>query len=83
MDEYISEWEYVGRSLWRSNQRLEQWYKVQFGHLPSYLSQDPDLKRREFWLRAGAHTHYWDATAPEVAQEIDRLIKEVSHSEQL
>ena len=29
---------------------------------------------RDFCVGAGAHTHYWDRTAPEVAVELDRLI---------
>jgi hypothetical protein len=77
--------DYVGRYLWRSNHRPEQWHKVQFDQeeLLSYPTQDPNLNRREFCLGAGAHTHYWDATAPEVAQEIDRLIEGVCQQNQI
>ena len=34
-----------------------------------------DGKRRERCIGAGAHTHYWDETAPEIAEELDRLIE--------
>jgi hypothetical protein len=25
-------------------------------------------------MGSGAHTHYWDATAPDIALELDRLV---------
>jgi hypothetical protein len=67
--------DYVGRYLWRSDRAINQWLKVNLGTQPTYISEDPDRTRREFCLGGGAHTHYWDF-APEVAQEIDRLIRE-------
>lgn len=59
--------DYVGRYLWQ----------------PSF-SFSPFKKetRREFCLGAGAHTHYWDSTAPKVAQEIDRLIESAVNKDQ-
>jgi hypothetical protein len=76
--------DYVGRYLWRSDRAIHQWLKVnlehppqvEIEHPPHYISETPDRSRREFCLGGGAHTHYWDKTAPEVAQEIDRLIRE-------
>jgi hypothetical protein len=69
--------DYVGRYLWRSDRAKEQWLKVNnLEKPPQYISETPDRSRREFCLGGGAHTHYWDKTAPEVAQEIDRLIRE-------
>jgi hypothetical protein len=76
--------DYVGRYLWRSNRANHQWLKVNLKNLPQenlehpphYVSETLDRSRREFCLGGGAHTHYWDKTAPEVAQEIDRLIRE-------
>jgi hypothetical protein len=72
--------DYVGRYLWRSDRAIDQWLTVNLKEPPnqdslSYISEDPDYIRREFCLGVGAHTHYWDKTAPEVAQEIDRLIR--------
>jgi hypothetical protein len=67
--------DYVGRYLWRSDRAIDKWLTVSLNP-PAHISEDPDHTRREFCLGAGAHTHYWDKTAPEVAQEIDRLIRE-------
>jgi hypothetical protein len=68
--------DYVGRHIWRSDRAKEQWFRVDTKNTPSYISADKAQTRREFCLGAGAHTHYWDQHAPEVAQEIDRLIRE-------
>jgi hypothetical protein len=68
--------DYVGRHIWRSDLAKEQWFRVDALNKPSYISADKAQTRREFCLGAGAHTHYWDKHAPEVAQEIDRLIRE-------
>jgi hypothetical protein len=70
--------DYVGRYIWRSDVAKEQWHKVNFQSAPTFISEDETQTRREFCLGAGAHTHYWDKTAPEVAQEINRLIQECS-----
>jgi hypothetical protein len=75
--------DYVGRYLWRADQAQDCWRRVNLRGTPSHLSEDPAQRRREFCLGAGAHTHYWDKTAPEVAQEIDRLIRcSLSHTSQ-
>jgi hypothetical protein len=68
--------DYVGRHIWRSDRAKEQWFRMDAKNTPNYISADPAKTRREFCLGAGAHTHYWDKHAPEVAQEIDRLISE-------
>jgi hypothetical protein len=68
--------DYVGRYVWRSDRAIEQWFRVEAQNTRSFISADPDLTRREFCLGGGAHTHYWNKYAPEVAQEIDRLIRE-------
>jgi hypothetical protein len=68
--------DYVGRHIWRSDRAIQQWFRVDAKNTPNYISADQALTRREFCLGAGAHTHYWDKHAPEVAQEIDRLIRE-------
>jgi hypothetical protein len=57
--------DYVGRNLWRRD-------SAQLWDLE--LSQDVGGIRREFCIGSGAHTHYWDTCAPQVGQEIDRLI---------
>ncbi|MDJ0681279.1 MAG: hypothetical protein QNJ18_15585 [Xenococcaceae cyanobacterium MO_167.B52] len=66
--------DYIGRYLWRSPKDPDLWKRVNFNSNPDYIYPDSDKKRREFCLGAGGHTHYWDETAPEIAQELERLI---------
>jgi hypothetical protein len=67
--------DYVGRYIWRSDRATEQWFRVDAPNTPNFISEDLAQTRREFCLGAGAHTHYWNKYAPEVALEIDRLIR--------
>ncbi len=73
--------DYVGRYLWRHDKMPNQWSRVDLKEKTTYLSSDHEsdeqVVRREFCLGAGAHTHYWDSTAPEVAEMIDDLIRRV------
>jgi hypothetical protein len=66
--------DYVGRVLWRDPNDPLAWRPTPH----SVFIQDAAGKnygdRREYCIGSGAHTHYWDATAPMVAQEIDRMI---------
>lgn len=80
--------DYIGRYLWRSNQHPSHDPEQQLRNLfkPDYdcLEGTGDTclaqsRWREFCLGAGAHTHYWDANADRVADEIDRLIDETTH----
>jgi hypothetical protein len=59
--------DYVGRSLWTPDSDA---------HLftPEPRPREIDAVRSEGCIGAGAHTHYWDDTAPMVADELDRLI---------
>lgn len=73
--------DYVGRWLWRPDD-CEYLFSVESsGRWQSFdrplpgQSHDPALTRREFCIGAGAHTHYWDHTAPEIAVELDYLIR--------
>jgi len=72
----VTEWrnlyrsgDYVGRSLW-----LDEWYRRTASGNPNemYLARAP--RRSEGCIGAGAHTHYWDDTAVDVARELDSLI---------
>jgi hypothetical protein len=68
--------DYVGRSLW-----VGQWLVRNANDDPS---QPPDLsqdkiprkysKYEEMCIGLGAHTHYWDRSAPDVAELLDQLI---------
>jgi hypothetical protein len=66
--------DYVGRSLW-----LDEWYlrtpkDADPGTNPPLLAQSEDGTRAEMCIGAGAHTHYMDDTAPDMAWVLDHLI---------
>ncbi len=64
--------DYVGRSLW-----VDEWYdrtSVGVGRYPQQIYKASDGVRTEMCIGAGAHTHYWDDTAPDVAEELNLLI---------
>jgi hypothetical protein len=66
--------DYIGRSLW-----LEEWYgrtdgKKGDGRYPQPIHVVHGDRRTEMCIGAGAHTHYWDDTAPDVAELLNSLI---------
>ena len=71
--------DYVGRSLW-----TEEWYGRTSGgptvgayQEPIHVvaqAQPPPINRSETCIGAGAHQHYWDDTAPDIAEQLDALI---------
>lgn len=66
--------DYVGRSLW-----LTEWYKrtatcSENGIYPEPIYKVEAENRVEFCIGAGAHTHYWDDTAPDIAEALNDLI---------
>ena len=66
--------DYVGRSLW-----LDEWYNRNDRGPGQGLTSEPIYTavnglRVEECIGAGAHTHYWDDTAPDVARVLDQLI---------
>ncbi len=66
--------DYVGRSLW-----LDEWYlrtaeDASPRHHPPLVVESPDQTRAEMCIGAGAHTHYMDDTAPDIAWMLDSLI---------
>jgi hypothetical protein len=69
--------DYVGRSLW-----LDEWYKrttsgPDKGRWPAPIEKVSSAcgTRVEMCIGAGAHTRYWDDTAPDVAEVLDWLIR--------
>jgi len=67
--------DYVGRSLW-----LEEWYQrttTGSGIYPQPITTAGTGNWLEFCIGAGAHTHYWDDTAPDVAERLNQLINPV------
>jgi hypothetical protein len=66
--------DYVGRSLW-----LNEWYRRtttgdQNGIYPEPVYRVDVGNHAEFCIGAGAHTHYWDDTAPDIATTLNELI---------
>ena len=66
--------DYVGRSLW-----LDEWYLRTPDDAdprtdPPFVLQSGDGTRAEMCIGAGAHTHYMNDTAPDIAWMLDRLI---------
>jgi hypothetical protein len=57
--------DYVGRYLWHPEAGEKLW-STEVVHAHG--------TKREFCIGAGAHTHYWDESAPEIAVELDRLV---------
>jgi hypothetical protein len=73
--------DYVGRSLW-----LDQWMDRtgsgdQKGEFPAeptadqFADQANHPKRVEACIGLGAHTHYWDRSAPDIGMVVDELIE--------
>lgn len=76
--------DYVGRYLWRPErcdfifqtppmENRHPWRAGPFVAVAS-RSMPPLDNRREFCIGKGAHQHYWDGTAPQIALELDNLI---------
>jgi hypothetical protein len=67
--------DYVGRSLW-----VEEWYyrtdpnANNNGRYPAPIYLASDGSRSEMCIGAGAHIHYWDDTAPDVAEVLNSMI---------
>lgn len=71
---YYRSGDYVGRSIWE-----DDWYlrtAAGGGAFPTVpdIFKDPAKTRVEACIGLGAHTHYWDRTAPDVAIRLDLLI---------
>ena len=66
--------DYVGRSVW-----VDEWYqrtsgRPDCGGYPEPITASSDATRWEACIGLGAHTHYWDGTAPDIAMRLDELI---------
>ena len=81
--------DYVGRAIWRQTVDGCDWlYRAApsdaatrfVGDVPpvTYVSEDAHRSRRELCIGAGAHTHYWDATAKAIAVELDLLLTDAT-----
>jgi hypothetical protein len=81
--------DYVGRAQWRhAVDGCDSIYRRApadaarrfVGDVPpiTYVSEDAHRSRRELCIGAGAHTHYWDATAKAIAVELDLVINDAT-----
>ena len=61
--------DYVGRSLW-----LTEWYARTLGTESTRPTLFEESGRAEECIGVGAHTHYWDRTAPEIGRRVDELV---------
>ncbi|MGC2549033.1 MAG: hypothetical protein WA437_02175 [Candidatus Sulfotelmatobacter sp.] len=65
--------DYIGRSLW-----IGQWMQRNSSGDPTQpaevASEVAPWPRDEMCIGLGAHTHYWDRSAPEIAKRLDDLI---------
>ena len=66
--------DYVGRSLW-----LDEWFaRTKGGDNEGRYPEPIEVFRRddaaEMCLGLGAHTHYWDNTAPDIRDQLDQLV---------
>ena len=75
--------DYVGRELWRAagcrclHRRVDRDTDPALHPPVLVVSEDAGRLRRELCIGGGAHTHYWDETAPAIADELDLLLQEV------
>jgi hypothetical protein len=80
--------DYVGRYLWRPEQCTflyatvdgpitQPWSIATYKKVVASTTAAP-VTRREFCIGAGAHTHYWDRTAPQIAVQLDELIAQTT-----
>jgi hypothetical protein len=65
--------DYVGRSLW-IGQWLNRNEADDTSQPPDVAVADAPQSCTEMCIGLGAHTHYWDRTAPEIAARLDELI---------
>jgi hypothetical protein len=73
--------DYVGRAIW-----LDEWYARnmegptggKYPEPPTIIqnasTRDPSVLFGEMCIGVGGHTHYWDNSAPDIAERLDYLI---------
>jgi hypothetical protein len=67
--------DYIGRHLWRPDEEPGAMRLVDLTATPPlHVSVDERGLRKEYCVGSGAHTRYWDGTAPPVAFALDELI---------
>jgi hypothetical protein len=73
---YYRSGDYVGRSIWEDGWFLRNNAGDAAGAYPTApeIFNDATPRRVEACIGLGAHTHYWDRTAPDVAEKLNELI---------
>jgi hypothetical protein len=74
--------DYIGRSLWLNNIDQKRWETLPKTYqfiTTEKISLNGTLVprtviRKDFCIGTGAHTHYWNKYAPDIAKELDQLI---------
>lgn len=67
--------DYIGRHLWRPDEDVTAMRLADLTVTPPlHVSVDGQGLRKEYCVGSGAHTRYWDGTAPPVAFALDELI---------
>lgn len=66
--------DYVGRALW-----ADDWYRRtdsgdDKGSYPEPITLQKNGKVTEMCIGLGAHTHYWDQSAPDITDRLDEMI---------
>lgn len=72
--------DYVGRSLWLDERFNRSAFEP--GAYPQAVGVESDIPtpppppgRKEMCIGAGGHVHYWDESAPDIAEMLDQLIR--------
>jgi hypothetical protein len=73
---YYRSGDYIGRSIWEDGWFIRNNTGDAGGAYPTapVIFRDDDSTRVEACIGLGAHTHYWDRTAPDVAEKLNELI---------
>jgi hypothetical protein len=64
--------DYVGRYIWRSSDASDLWTPGKI----TASTTDINIQTEEFCIGVGAHNHYWDEHALQIAKKLDELIQE-------
>ena len=73
---YYRSGDYIGRSIWEDRWFIRNNDGSANGAYPAppVIFEDKNGTRVEACIGLGAHTHYWDRTAPDVAERLNQLI---------
>jgi hypothetical protein len=74
---YYRSGDYIGRSIWEDGWFIRNNAGSANGAYPASpaIFEDAGSTRVEACIGLGAHTHYWDRTAPDVAEKLNELIQ--------